>query len=368
MAVELAKLPPAQVLTKLEQDDPFGVRTLNQQIEQYHQQQQFLDGATAQQEQLAQGLLEKIKTELFPCPTSPQQRISYPDQRNHTKVQAFRSYDTTTTTNGYFILFQHLRKAGGTNICTLATANLHKRNLPPYYCMPDYYWHHHDNGETDSKSKNNNGCAGCLHRWTNTEIINKIGPYRIAGNEWDSFDPKRHLQLPAVFITSFRKPLDRAVSQFRFECLESRGCHDKHIESWWNKRRDLYNVYTWTFSDINRQARYATSTSPIDIQQRATAVGIALDVIVQFHIVMILEYLPFAAPVVEQVLGFKDTTVLTKHVRPHNNKLQRQDSLHPKDILSPAQYRIMSESLALDEILYDAAQRLFWERLVCETY
>jgi hypothetical protein len=241
--------------------------------------------------------------------------------------------------------------------------------------MPDYYWHHHyennDNEEDDTNKRHhrsNNGCAGCLHRWSNTEIIQhmKHDAYRIAGNEWDSFDPTRHLQLPAVFVTSFRKPLHRAVSQFRFECMESRGCHETHIESWWQQRRDLYNVYTWTFSDIPRQGRLVTSTNPVDIQTRANAVGIALDVLVQFHVILILEYLPLAAPMVEQVLGFTDTSVLTHPVRPHNTKLQRQDSLDPQDFLTPTQYRIMSESLALDEILYDAAQRLFWERFVCK--
>lgn len=343
MAVDLAKLPPSETLAILERDDPFGVRALSKQVSDILQQ--TLDNNV---------VLERVK-QIFPC---PKDRLSFPDQRNHTKAEAFRK-----ATPGYFIFFQHLRKAGGTNICTLATANLPKKNLPSYYCMPDYYWHH----QSDSQQHGTNGCAGCLHRWSNQEIVDNMGRHRIAGNEWDSFDPTRHLELPAVFISSFRRPLDRAVSQFRFECLENRGCHFKEIEPWWEKRRDLINVYTWTFSDV-RQGRLATSQQPGDIEKRSEAVGQALDVIVRFHVLLVMEYLPLAAPLVESVLGFTDTSVLTKHVRPHNGQIHRQDSLIPKDFLTPDQYRRMSEALALDEILTDAAQRLFWERLVCHTY
>jgi hypothetical protein len=47
--------------------------------------------------------------------------------------------------------------------------------------------------------------------------------HRILGNEWDAFDASRFFALDAIFATSFRKPLDRALSQFRFECIEERG-------------------------------------------------------------------------------------------------------------------------------------------------
>jgi len=226
------------------------------------------------------------------------------------------------------------------------------------------FWHH----ENEKNTKPNSGCAGCLHHWTNEEIVGNIQNHRIAGNEWDSFDPMRHLDLPAIFVSSFRRPLDRALSQFRFECLEHRGCKFTEVEPWWKHRKDLYNVYTWTFSDQGQQARLFSSTRAADIAKRSDAVGLALNVIVQFHLIMSMEYLRFAAPLVEDILGFKDTSVLTKHVRPHNGQIKRQDSLIPKDYLSPEQYRIMSESLALDEILTDAAQRLFWERIICQTY
>eukprot|EP00977_Amphora_coffeiformis_P002173 scaffold425_cov175-Amphora_coffeaeformis.AAC.32 len=273
LAVDLAKLPPAKVLLRLEQDDPFGVRAIAK----------VLKGVPM--DQTLEDLWPKL-TSVFSCPPN-EQRLSFPDQRNVTKAQAFRD-----NTEGYFIFFQHLRKAGGTNVCTLATANLPRKNLPSYYCMPDYFWHH----ENEKNPKPNSGCAGCLHHWTNEEIVGNIKNHRIAGNEWDSFDPIRHLDLPAIFVSSFRRPLDRALSQFRFECLEHRGCKFTEVEPWWKQRKDLYNAYTWTFSDQGRQARLASSMEAADIAKRSEAVGVALDVIVRFHLIMSMEYLRFAAP------------------------------------------------------------------------
>jgi len=119
LVVDLAKLPPAETLTRLELDDPFGVRAIAK----------VLEGVPM--DQTLQDLLPTL-TSVFTCPPK-EQRLSFPDQRNATKAQAFRD-----NTKGYFIFFQHLRKAGGTNVCTMATANLPRKNLPSYYCMPDY--------------------------------------------------------------------------------------------------------------------------------------------------------------------------------------------------------------------------------------
>ena len=86
-----------------------------------------------------------------------------------------------------------------------------------------------------------------VHSWPNDEIIERMADsgYRIAGNEWENFDVSRHFDLPAVFATSFRKPLDRALSQFRFECIEDRGCAIKDVHTWWAKRSDL-----WKYSKV----------------------------------------------------------------------------------------------------------------------
>ena len=113
LAVNLAGKLPEDILRILKSEDPFGVRTFEQRLlEAESSRGRFLQ-------------LEELR-ELFPCPTD---RISLPDQRNSDKARAFRN-----GTEPYFLFFQHLRKAGGTNFCALAENNLEKKNLPSYYC------------------------------------------------------------------------------------------------------------------------------------------------------------------------------------------------------------------------------------------
>ena len=349
IAMDLAAMTAPETLQALENEDPFGVRTFEQKL---------LAEESAKGEPLT--LLE-IQTKIFACPTD---RISHPDLRNHTQDQDFR--------DGHgFLFFQHLRKAGGTNFCSLAQANLPKKAVPPYFCMPDMYW----------KEKR---CAGCLQQFTNEYIIEHMGPHRIAGNEWDNFESKRHFDLPAIFATSFRRPLDRAISQFRFECIEDRGCKFKQIEPYWEKRQDLSNVFTRTFSDTKERLKLLSqSTNPADGPKRAAIVGDAVDTLSRFHLVLVMEWLAYAAPMVETVLGFHDTSALTHRVRPHIGQYKRDDgqeenklgasgiakaSWTPKKFLSSAQYKVMSEDLALDEIVTDVGRRFFLERLVCGEY
>ena len=106
--------------------------------------------------------------------------------------------------------------------------------FPFYYLVPDYHWNMKNRG------------AGYLTRYTNKEITDNMREknHKIAGNEWDPFDPDRFFDLQATFATSFRRPLDRALSQFRFECIEDRGCKIKNVTKWWDKRKDLTNVST----------------------------------------------------------------------------------------------------------------------------
>jgi len=209
LVVRLAGMTAADALKELTEKDPFGTRKFEQDLlEQETNLGRLLD---------AQEILN-----LFPCPSS---RITLPDQRLMQKARDFRDNKP-----GTFLFFQHLRKAGGTHFCSLAKANLPQNNVAKYYCMPDMNW---------SGGKN----AGYLHKYQNEELIRRMAEekQRIAGNEWDWFDVDHHFELPAVFATSFRKPLDRALSQFRFECIEDRGCKIKDVHEWWNKRLDLYN-------------------------------------------------------------------------------------------------------------------------------
>lgn len=347
LAVDLAGKLPAEILQILKEEDPFGVRTFEKRLlETESNQKRFL-------------ALDELR-ELFPCPTD---RITLPDQRDSDKAHAFRN-----GTDSYFLFFQHLRKAGGTNFCSLAEHNLEKKNLPKYYCMPDYHWNMKNRG------------AGYLTRYTNEEIAKnmKEKDHKIAGNEWDPFQD-RFFDLPADFATSFRRPLDRALSQFRFECIEDRGCKIKNVTKWWDKRTDLTNVYTWTFSSEGVR-KVSVGTTQKDSLRRQQIVSKALDTIARFNLVMVMEWLAYAPKHVRDVLGFENTQTLTERVRPHINQAKRDDgqehnnmgaagiakaSWTPEDYLSPETYKTMSHNLALDEILTDAARRMFLERIVC---
>jgi len=73
------------------------------------------------------------KTSTFTsCPSHQQSLVDYNDITNHDFLDMFRN-----GTKGAFVFFQHLRKAGGTGFCDLATRNMGQAAIPPYYCMPD---------------------------------------------------------------------------------------------------------------------------------------------------------------------------------------------------------------------------------------
>ena len=202
MAVKLSGLEANKILETLDDQDPFGVRKFEAQLVDAESKK----GANLDQEELKG---------LFPCPSY--RRITIPDQRAHARDEAFRRTISSvplteeTRLKSVFLFFQHLRKAGGTEFCTLAQKNLLRPNVPSYYCMPDMYW-------SDKR------CAGCITKYSNSEIVTNMREkdHLILGNEWDPFDHSRFFDLPAIFATSFRKPLHRALSQFRFECIEDR--------------------------------------------------------------------------------------------------------------------------------------------------
>lgn len=350
IAQDLAALQPEETLQKLQEEDPFGTRTFDSEL-------------TEKETELGRVLTINEIRQLFPCPAE-QDRITLPDARVEQKAVDFRENKP-----GTFLFFQHLRKAGGTNFCSLAEKNLPKHAQPSYYCMPDMGW---------SGNKN----AGYLHDWSNEEITRRMKEqgFRIAGNEWENFDVSRHFELPAVFATSFRKPLDRALSQFRFECIEDRGCRIKDVHNWWDVRKDLYNVYTKTFADPppGEARQYFRGNAA---KQRRKYMQTAIETLSKFHLVISMEWLAYAGPLVSSVLGWDNLTALTTRVRPHIGQAKREDgqdknslgsasikkaSWVPEEYLDAAQYKKMSEDLALDEVLTDVARRMFLERLVCE--
>lgn len=371
VALFLASQSPSELLSILDQVDPFQVRAFDASLIQSElEHERSLSPA-----ELAQ---------LFPCPPIGQ-RITLPNQVNQTKAKLFRdnsrmSSDTLNdNNNGYFLFFQHLRKAGGTHFCSLAQANLLPKHVPDYYCMPDWEWSHYKT-------------AGYLHSYTNQQLIQyqQQQGWRIAGNEWQPFrtipqQQDSHLHLPAVFATSFRKPLHRALSQFRFECIENRGCTIKNVTHWWEVEGALKNVYLSTFADITQLYgfyRACHDMTEVAIQQRRTWIEHAMNVLSQFHLVLIMEWLAYASPLLQSVLGFHHTEGVTQRVRPHIVQAQRQGgkefnhlgaagiqsdgaSWEPQEYLDSHTFRTMSEDLALDALLTDIARRIFLERTVC---
>lgn len=350
---ELAALPPADLLEALEGRDPFGVR-------------RFGEALVERESQLGRLLrLDELRG-LFPCPQE-RERVSLPDLRDAARRDAFRRGDA-----GTWLFFQHLRKAGGTNFCTLAKRNLPRERVSRYYCMPDFDW---TGGWRERQ-------AGFLQHWPNEEIERRMAAegWRVAGNEWDRFE-RRFFDLPGtVFATSFRSPVHRALSQFRFECAEERGCHVKTMEEWWPRRKDLYNVYTTTFSDARGPlAKWYLDEVPGAAEHRRRLAVSALEVLQRFNLVLVMEWLSYAGEAVAENLGFRDLSALTERVRPHISQRRRDDgqgtiagaagvgkaSWDPRERLSPEMYKSVSESLALDELLTDAARRFFLERLVC---
>jgi hypothetical protein len=121
-AVQLAALTPEKIVDTLKIADPFGVRTFESKL------------LAAESHKQAFLSLEELRS-LFPCPSISettsewQQRITLPDQRNMDKARAYRN-----GTDSYFLFFQHLRKAGGTNFCSLAKHNLPNHQIPKYFC------------------------------------------------------------------------------------------------------------------------------------------------------------------------------------------------------------------------------------------
>ena len=93
LAQDLAALPPADALARLERDDPFGARKFAADL---------LEHETNRGRVLT---IDEIQ-QLFSCPRR-EERITLPDARVEEKARNFREGVT-----GTFLFFQHLRKAG----------------------------------------------------------------------------------------------------------------------------------------------------------------------------------------------------------------------------------------------------------------
>ena len=99
----------------------------------------------------------------------------------------------------------------------------------------------------------------------------------------------------------------------------------------------------------------------------------ALDVLIKYNLVLVMEWLAYAPAHVADVLGFTNTSTMTERIRPHIRQVKRDDgqekndlgaagiakaSWTPETYLSKEQYKIMSEDLALDETMIDFRRRI----------
>jgi hypothetical protein len=160
--------------------------------------------------------------DLFVCPSSPAMRVSSPELVNQTRAEEFRAKKP-----GTWLFYQHLRKAGGTGFCDLAQSNLPRQQTPPYFCMID-----------------NRGSLATAP-WNDEEYLMsrmERSNFRITANEWDAYYPFMGRWRGAVLATTFRHPVDRWYSQYRFEHLEHRDgsksdAPRRPFRTWYNNNK-----------------------------------------------------------------------------------------------------------------------------------
>lgn len=169
------------------------------------------------------------------CPSSAKELISLPDIVNHSRSEFFRANQ-----KGSWLFYQHLRKAGGTGFCDLAQNNLPRKQTPPYFCMID-----------------NRGSLA-TPPWNNEEYLMsrmENNDFRITANEWDVYHSYMGRWRGAVLASTFRHPVDRWYSQYRFEHLEHRDgsaadAPRRPFRTWYNNNKGYTMVcssslYTW---------------------------------------------------------------------------------------------------------------------------
>lgn len=296
----------------------------------------------------------------FTCPTSLDQRL--PWNVNMTALENFRLDKPNT-----FIFYQHLRKAGGTSFCDLATHNLPKSQVPGYYCMPD-----------------NRGSLA-TPPWSDSNfLLSNIQKkdHRIVANEWDVFY-KSFLSLDnAIFVTTFRHPIDRWFSQFRFEHLEHRDGSAPDVPrldfmKWYNSQKDWTmgeNYYVSTFigdhdtviPSNTKGDFYWTYHKYKKIPLTWRKFHNAIETLSQFSLILVLEWLssPLTEELIANELGWVHPS---KQVLPHEVQAIRADkkSKRAQDSMKDDEYQLISIENIFDIFLFDIAKRMYLERIHC---
>lgn len=235
---------------------------------------------------------------------------------------------------------------------------------PPYYCMID-------NRGSLATPPWNEPSHLLLH------LRNK--KYRITANEWDVFYASMLSLDGAVFGATFRHPVDRIYSQYRFEHLEHRDGSPQDAPrnpfiKWYSNNKhwtmganyyiktfigseDTKNVgsdtrdFYWTYHKFNKKPLTAS-----DFYQ-------ALNVLRQFHLILVTEWLESSPAMLKDVLNWH---AAPRKVLPHESQAQRNASSQhvPSSQLVPASdyQKVLAEN-SLDWLFFQCVQRIYLERL-----
>lgn len=309
----------------------------------------------------------------FLCPTDPSERIERNPAGvfNTTRAALFKQGNPDS-----WLFYQHLRKAGGTGFCELARRNMEKRSIPPYYCMPD-----------------NRGSLA-TPPWNDESFILsqlKSKGHRMASNEWDSYQLYMGTWDHAVYATTFRDPIDRWYSQYKFEYLEHRDGSSPNAPrpvtflQWYKQNKDWMmtsNYYIKTFMGTVDKGLphgqgdfYWTYHKFQHVSINEQEFLQALMNLRHFNLILVMEYLDLELTtiVLDKVLGWKAPP--TK-IRPHDQQAPNRESLNnlairsssSKKILPPIDYAFVSQDNALDMLFYHVVLRVFLERVACHMH
>ncbi|KAL3935817.1 MAG: hypothetical protein SGBAC_008741 [Bacillariaceae sp.] len=280
------------------------------------------------------------------------------------------------------VYYEHLSKAGGTSFCKLAQANMARRLVPNYYCMP-------------SKPNEPDARVGA---WPTAELKQyfQTQTHRLVSNEWEpfnleymeAFEDDPDLQL--VFVTSLRHPINRLMSAHKFwGILHNPAKVKPTIEQWitrYAQRANHWKVMnpdftanvgrfefaTWKFSggtlpmpESNLHAeRYlkAQTPDPILLQPKEDwkePFETAIRTLSRFDLVIIMEELSKHPQPVTKILGWNDFS--QAHVVPSGKVMNNKASSE----LAFQEYDLLWQANALDMILYYWSLAVYLTRLHC---
>lgn len=185
-----------------------------------------------------------------------------------------------------------------------------------------------------------------------------------------------------MFATTFRHPIDRWYSQYRFEHLEHRdgsspGSPRTPMLPWYNNQKGWTmgtNYYVTTFiGDADFPAPSSRTGDfywtyhkfqhkKIDFPMFNKAV----QNLRKFHLVLITEWLERSAPVMNAGLGWRDAP---KQVLPHEVQAPRKNkaNIPSRKLLSSEDYDTLTQENVFDLLLFAVAKRIFLERSKCST-